>query len=653
MKLNLFIIIIVALPILGSIVAGFLGRKIGVRGSQFITCFSLLISSILISFAFYKIVLCGGGAINLNLGSWVDSGILTIGWEFKFDNLSISLGLAVLYCSTLIHIYSISYLESDPHIQRFFAYLSAFTGGMLVLVFGGNYFVMFVGWEAIGVFSYLLINFYFTRIQANKAAILAFTMNRTGDMVLSIGFFGLFGLFGTLNYETIFSLAPHANELAITIVSLLIIGGSLAKSAQIPLHSWLPGSMEAPTPVSALLHAAAKYIKTNIFSLGRHYLLHYIIKNHIFYFNYFFFSILSTGWAIIAARPSTLKLIDFLQHFSYFLFGREQSLQKEAVFHKGGRPGHKVGTAPLNNLSCAGVATQSKLKVLKYPWTLQTNPVSILSRSLKFKVNFFTRPRCIAAQAKVIFNYLSFIFSPFFPGIRLCAKPLCRNKVVASNSKVRGRAITALTKALPALYKRGYSPQLSRKVKILIVTRAPFALCKSGYSSQYNRGIEEFIPWKLTSSGINALTSINKFYIWIPNENPIKSFIDTHCLNLLKSEPFLGQKDTGILTSFYTVESMLSNSGLLDCKYLRSPEKAFDDISSSYIYSFINKKDHRFYIGSTINPTSRLHNYIHSWTIARQGLLQEMRTSGGGFDNYYFFCSAPGIKSTKLFKFIY
>ena len=92
-------------------------------------------------------------------------------------------------------------------------------------------------WEAIGVFSYLLINFYFTRIQANKAAILAFTMNRTGDMILSIGFFALFGLFGTLNYETIFSLAPHSNEIAITIVSLLLIGGSLAKSAQIPLHS--------------------------------------------------------------------------------------------------------------------------------------------------------------------------------------------------------------------------------------------------------------------------------------------------------------------------------------------------------------------------------------------------------------------------------
>ena len=114
MKLNFFILNIVILPILGSIVAGLLGRKIGIKGSHIITCSSLIISSFLISYAFYNIVLCGNEAINLNLGSWVDSGILNINWEFKFDNLSLSLGLAVLYCSTLIHIYSISYLESDP-----------------------------------------------------------------------------------------------------------------------------------------------------------------------------------------------------------------------------------------------------------------------------------------------------------------------------------------------------------------------------------------------------------------------------------------------------------------------------------------------------------------------------------------------------------
>jgi NADH-ubiquinone oxidoreductase chain 5 len=170
--------------------------------------------------------------------------------------LTVSLGLAVIFCSTLIHIYSIYYLPSDPHNQRFFSYLSAFTFGMLVLITGANFFVMFVGWEIIGLVSYLLINFYFTRVQANKAAILAFTMNRQGDMLLSIGFMAIFALFGSLNYSTVFSLAPYMNETALTIIALLLFGGACAKSAQLPLHSWLPGSMEAPTPVSALLHAA-------------------------------------------------------------------------------------------------------------------------------------------------------------------------------------------------------------------------------------------------------------------------------------------------------------------------------------------------------------------------------------------------------------
>jgi NADH-ubiquinone oxidoreductase chain 5 len=162
----------------------------------------------------------------------------------------------VLYISTLIHIYTTSYLAEDPHNQRFFSYLSLFTFFMLLLVSGANYFVMFIGWEGIGVVSYLLINYYFTRIQANKAAILALTMNRVGDMGLSIGFFALFALFGSVDYSTIFSLVPFMNETAITVISLLLLMGAMAKSAQIPLHSWLPGSMEAPTPVSALLHAA-------------------------------------------------------------------------------------------------------------------------------------------------------------------------------------------------------------------------------------------------------------------------------------------------------------------------------------------------------------------------------------------------------------
>lgn len=246
---------IIILPLLGSFVSGFMGRKVGITGSQFITCTCLILSSILMTIAFYEVGI-SNSPVNINLGSWVDSEIMLISWEFYFDQLTVSLGLAVLYCSTLIHIYTIDYLSSDPHNQRFFSYLSAFTGGMLILICGGNFFVMFVGWESIGVVSYLLINYYFTRIQANKAAMLAFIMNRSGDMLMSIGFFAIFAVFGSLNYASIFSLVPYMNETAISLIALLLLGGALAKSANIPLHSWLPGSMEAPTPVSALLHAA-------------------------------------------------------------------------------------------------------------------------------------------------------------------------------------------------------------------------------------------------------------------------------------------------------------------------------------------------------------------------------------------------------------
>jgi NADH-ubiquinone oxidoreductase chain 5 len=246
---------IIILPLLSSSVSGFLGRKVGVTGSQIITCGSLIVTSVLITIAFYEVGICGS-PVKIEIINWLDIEILNISWSFYFDQLTVSLGLAVIYCSTLIHIYSVDYLSTDPHIQRFFAYLSAFTAGMLILICGGNFLVMFVGWESIGVASYLLINFYFTRIQANKAAILAFTMNRGGDMLMSIGFFAIFSIFGSLSYSEIFSLVPFINETTITIISLFLLGGALAKSANIPLHSWLPGSMEAPTPVSALLHAA-------------------------------------------------------------------------------------------------------------------------------------------------------------------------------------------------------------------------------------------------------------------------------------------------------------------------------------------------------------------------------------------------------------
>ena len=246
---------ILLLPLLSSLFSGLLGRKLGVTGVHIISCSCLILASFLASLAFYEVGI-GESSVTVFLTSWVDLEIMNISWEFLFDPLTVAMFIPVLYISTLIHVFSIDYMNGDPHIQRFFSYLSLFTFFMLLLVSGANYFVMFVGWEGIGIVSYLLINFWFTRIQANKAAILALTMNRVGDMGLSIGFFALFSLFGSLDYAILFNLSSYMNENAITIISLLLLSGAMAKSAQIPLHSWLPGSMEGPTPVSALIHAA-------------------------------------------------------------------------------------------------------------------------------------------------------------------------------------------------------------------------------------------------------------------------------------------------------------------------------------------------------------------------------------------------------------
>jgi NADH-ubiquinone oxidoreductase chain 5 len=234
---------IVCLPLLGSISAGFLGRKIGVTGAHIITC-TLLVSSALLSLvAFYEVALLGS-PVSIHLASWIDSESMLVNWGFHFDSLTVSMLLPVLIVSSLVHIFSVDYMAADPHNQRFFAYLSMFTFFMLVLVTGDNYLVMFLGWEGIGVSSYLLINFWFTRIQANKSAIKALTVNRVGDMFLSVGFFALFWVFGNLDYSTVFSLSPFINETALTIIGLLLLLAACGKSANLPLHTWLPDAME-------------------------------------------------------------------------------------------------------------------------------------------------------------------------------------------------------------------------------------------------------------------------------------------------------------------------------------------------------------------------------------------------------------------------
>jgi NADH-ubiquinone oxidoreductase chain 5 len=246
---------IITLPLLGAIVSGFFGRKVGVSGSQLITCISIIITTLLAIIAFIEVGL-NKITVSLNLFKWIDSESLNVLWSFHFDSLTVSMLIPVLIVSSLVHIYSIGYMSHDPHNQRFFSYLSLFTFMMIILVTANNFLLMFVGWEGVGICSYLLVSFWFTRIAANQSSISAFLTNRVGDCFLTIGMFAILWSFGNIDYNTVFSLVPFINENIITIIGICLLIGAMAKSSQVGLHVWLPMAMEGPTPVSALIHAA-------------------------------------------------------------------------------------------------------------------------------------------------------------------------------------------------------------------------------------------------------------------------------------------------------------------------------------------------------------------------------------------------------------
>jgi NADH-ubiquinone oxidoreductase chain 5 len=246
---------IITLPLLGSIISGFAGRKVGVKGSQIISCLSILITTILAITVFLEVGMNSVPTL-LKTFRWIDCESLFILWAFNFDSLTVSMLIPVLIISSLVHIYSIGYMSHDPHNQRFFSYLSLFTFMMIILVTANNFLVMFVGWEGVGICSYLLVSFWFTRIAANQSSLAALLMNRVGDTFLTIGMFILLWSFGNIDYSTIFSLAPYFSENTITIIGICLLIGAMAKSSQLGLHVWLPFAMEGPTPVSALIHAA-------------------------------------------------------------------------------------------------------------------------------------------------------------------------------------------------------------------------------------------------------------------------------------------------------------------------------------------------------------------------------------------------------------
>ncbi|GLS28499.1 NADH-quinone oxidoreductase subunit L [Mesorhizobium albiziae] len=289
---------IVFLPLLGFLIAGLFGNQIGAKASEYITSGFLVVSAVLSWVAFFSVGFSETETFTVPVLRFIQSGSFEADWALRIDTLTVVMLVVVNTVSALVHIYSIGYMHHDPDRPRFFAYLSLFTFAMLMLVTAGNLVQMFFGWEGVGLASYLLIGFWYKKPSANAAAIKAFVVNRIGDFGFILGIFGVFVLFGSVNLDTIFAnaasfipAAPHGAEAgaaaaehgetvlnflgyaldkqsALTVVCLLLFMGAMGKSAQVPLHTWLPDAMEGPTPVSALIHAATM-VTAGVFMLAR------------------------------------------------------------------------------------------------------------------------------------------------------------------------------------------------------------------------------------------------------------------------------------------------------------------------------------------------------------------------------------------------
>jgi len=246
-------LLLVFLSIIGSCLAGLFGRQLGSLGSAFITTSCLFLSFLISLFAFYEVALTGC-FVYVKLTTWISSEIFYVDWGFMFDSLTVVMCVVVTFISFLVHLYSIEYMSHDPHLPRFMSYLSLFTFFMLILVTSDNFVQMFVGWEGVGLCSYLLINFWFTRIQANKAAIKAMILNRIGDFSLVIGILLILTNYKAVDYATVAVLTPffktkiinflNGDFYLLTLVGVFLFIGAVGKSAQLGLHTWLPDAME-------------------------------------------------------------------------------------------------------------------------------------------------------------------------------------------------------------------------------------------------------------------------------------------------------------------------------------------------------------------------------------------------------------------------
>ena len=274
-------IIIVLLPLFGSIVSGLFREQVGRSGAQYVTIIPVLISCLLSFYLLFLSLDDGFDVINQNLYTWAAIGQIKFYAGFLIDRLTILMMVVVNFVSLMVHIYTIGYMADDDGYQRFFSYISLFTFAMLSLVTANNFLQLFFGWEGVGLVSYLLIGFYYKKDSALFANLKAFLVNRVGDFGFIIGVAAVFYVFGTLDYFDVFKSVPEVfaknqtfnfwfgDEFSvITVICIALFVGAMAKSSQAPLHVWLPDSMEGPTPISALIHAATM-VTAGVFMVAR------------------------------------------------------------------------------------------------------------------------------------------------------------------------------------------------------------------------------------------------------------------------------------------------------------------------------------------------------------------------------------------------
>ena len=260
-------------PLIGFLINGFFGKKISKGSSGAIASIAVLASFIVSVLIFIELEHSTIKENAVCLFSWINSDTLKIPFEFLVDPLSSWFLLIITGIGFLIHIYSIGYMHEDEGFSRFFSYLNLFIFFMLLLVLGNNYLIMFVGWEGVGLCSYLLIGFWFKNTAYNNAAKKAFIMNRIGDLGFLLGIILIFVTFGSITYSDVFNNASSGGEGVITTIALLLFVGAMGKSAQLPLYTWLPDAMAGPTPVSALIHAAT------MVTAG----IYMIVRSNVFY----------------------------------------------------------------------------------------------------------------------------------------------------------------------------------------------------------------------------------------------------------------------------------------------------------------------------------------------------------------------------------